>query len=329
MPGINSCRKDKNIIWPVILGILIMAVAGCNRPTVKVFTIGIVGSMLRDAPVLKGFREGMGELGYIEGKNIKYVFREVLENDEKDVDAGIKEVLAQDVDILLTLGGGVCLRGKELVKGTDTPLLFSGEPWPVEKGLVETLARPGGNITGVRCPNSILKALEWLQLITVKAKKFYAPYNPDDKISVAELPILDKTARQLGIELIFHEVHSVEEVLKAIDDLTEDFDAVFMLPSPTLNPESGEIGRAAIKRGIPTGAPLILDESVLITFSNDYFDAGKKTARMADQIHLGVKPADLPVETTEVILIVNMKTAEEIGLAIPDAVLTQAKTIIR
>jgi putative tryptophan/tyrosine transport system substrate-binding protein len=317
-----------NIILAVALSLVF--VMACNsRAPGKIFTVGIIINIQKENHTLMGFKDGMKELGYIEGKNIKYVLREVNEMNEQDIDTGIKEVLAQNIDIIVTAGRDICLQGKELTKGLDTPLLFIGEPVPVENGLVERLAHPGGNITGVRCPDITSKAMEWLHLIIPNAKKFYVPYNPKDESSVAGLASINKTADQLGIKLILQEVHSVGEVLKRIEGMNEDFDALFMISSPTLNPASGEISQAAIKHGLPTGAPLPLDASIMMVFCNDWEGASKMTARMAHQIHQGVKAADFPVETAEVKLIINIKTAEKIGLNIPDVILNQASSIIR
>jgi putative tryptophan/tyrosine transport system substrate-binding protein len=328
MAEISKYIKTNGIIWAIALALVLITAGSCQAPY-KTFMVGIAGSVQVDPRTLKGFKEGLAELGYIEGKNIKYIYREINENNERDIDDGIKAIMAQKVDIILTFGGITSLHCKELVKRTNIPLLFIGEPWPVERGLVERLSHPGGNITGVRSPDVVLKALEWLKMSIPEAKKFYVPYNPDDDISVVELAGLKQTADQLGIKLVFHEVHSIQEVLKRIEGLTEDIDAIFMMPSPTLNRAGSEISCAAIKRGMPTGSSLKFDGSILILFSNDCFQTGKMTARMAHQINMGLKPSDLPVETSEVQLTINLRTAEKIGLKISDEILSQATTIIR
>jgi len=325
----NKIFKDrkKTCIWVVILSLLLMILTGCNSRE-KIFTIGIAGHTAFTSQVLEGFREGMAESGYIEGKNIKFIYKGVLETDKQNINAEIRELLAQDIALLLAAGNEMSLQARQLVKGTDTPVIFGPTSMPVENGLVERLNHPGGNLTGIRIANNISKALEWLITIAPGAKKVYLPYNPDDTVSVAALSDLDKTASQLGIELVLHKVHSIEETITAIENLPEDVDAIFMIPSPTLNTRNIELSQAAIKRGIPMGAAIQLDDAV-VTLTNDFFDAGKKMARLAQQILHGAKPADLPVETSEVFLIINLKTAEKIGLHIPDDVLLQAKTIIR
>jgi len=325
----NKCRAIAGIVYAVGLGLILAEFAGCKARE-KIFTIGIVSEVSLNAEVLEGFKQGMIELGYIEGKNLMYINKSVKMLDKQDIEAGIKEVLSQDIDILLTLGRSVPIGAKELVKGTDMPVLFCGDAWPVEDGLVESLIHPGGNIVGVRAAESLPKALEWLVKIVPGAIKIWVPYNPDDNVSVSDIRHLEKAASPLGVEFVLHETRSVEEAVAAIGDLPKDIDAIFLVPSPTLNPGSEKLSQAAISRGIPVGASIRLDESILITLTSDFIDAGKKAARLAQRIHEdGIKPADLPVETSEVRLIINVKTAEEIGIVIPDNILGQATTIIR
>jgi len=328
MYEIIKYRKKTGIIWLIVLSMLVMTFTGCKARD-KIFTVGIVSHVSSKAPILEGFKKGMAEMGYIEGENIKYIFKGVLEADEQGMDGGIKELLSQDIDLLLTTGDAISLRAKELVKGSDMPVLFSSNTWPVEVGLVSSLIHPGGNLTGIRFADTIPKALEWLTIITPGSKKVYLPYNPNDAVSINFIPVVDKTASQLGIELILHKIYSVEEAVKGIEDLTEDVNAILMIPSTTLNTRSIELSRAAIRMRRPIGATLQVDEDVLVTFTNDYFDAGKKTARLAKQIFQGAKPADLPVETSEVFLSINLRTAEKIGIHISDDILAQATTIIR
>ena len=328
MTQIIRYRTKIGIKWAIAFSLMLIDFGGCKAPD-RIFTIGIVAEAPIDVPLLQGFKQGMAEFGYIEDENIKYIYKNVLEHDEYNIDAGIKELLAQDIDILLTIESKVSLRAKELVKSTDKPLLFSANPFPVESGLVESMSHPGGNITGVMIVDTASKTLETLTMIIPSVKKVYLPYNPNDRVSISILSKLGNTASQLGIEIDFHKIHSVEETVASIEGLPEDVGAIFMIPSPTLNPRSSELIQAGIKRGIPMGASLLLDEAVLVSLTNDFLDTGKKTARLAHQINQGVKPADLPIETADVYLIINLITAEKLGINIPDAVLAQAKTIIR
>jgi putative ABC transport system substrate-binding protein len=125
------------------------------------------------------------------------------------------------------------------------------------------------------------------------------------------------------------EVPTVEEAVAAIENLPEDIDAISRLSSPTLDPRNNELSQAAIKQGLPMAAFIPMDEAVLLYLSINMLELGKQAARLANQIRQGAKPADLPIETPEFYLSLNLKTAKAIGLDIPDEILHQANTIIR
>jgi putative tryptophan/tyrosine transport system substrate-binding protein len=321
--------KKKVIFYGIVIGLLLVALSGCNTRE-KIFTIGIVSSIEPDHPICNGFYKGMVEAGYIEGKNLKYIVKKVTENNDRNIDAAIKELLNQNnIDLLLTLGKEVDLRAKELVKGSKIPVLIGSGTNPSEIGLIKSISHPGGNLTGVQGVDCMPKALEFLKVIIPDLKKVYVPYNPDDIVSNDFLPGLNKAASNMGIELILHEIHSVEETITAIENLNTDVDAILMIPSPTLNARNNELSKAAIKRRLPMGAGLLLDKDVLVTYTNDFFNIGQKMARLAKEIFNGLKPADLPIETAEVELTINLKTAEKIGVYVPEGLLAQARIIIR
>ena len=141
--------------------------------------------------------------------------------------------------------------------------------------------------------------------------------------------MVDEFAAQLNVELVHGEVHSVEEAVAAIESLPEDIGSILRISAPSLDPRSSELSQAAIKRGLPTGSYLPLDDKLLLTLTTNLVEIGKQAARLTHQIRQGVKPADLPVETAEVYLTLNLKTAQAMGLDIPDEILRQADTVIR
>jgi len=295
----------------------------------KVFTIGVVNCVSILSGAMDGFKSGMTELGHIEGKNVKYIDDGLLQNDQKIIETEIRKLISMDVDMLLSVGYETSLEAKKLVEGTEIPVLTCFFRAPVESGLIKSFTHPGGNITGVAGADRSAKALEWLKTIIPGVKNIFIPYNPNDRISGFSISELEKTASQIGIEIDLRKVHSVEEAVAAINSLPKTVQAVFMIPSPTLNLRSRELCEAAISKGLITGASIVLDEAVMATFSDDAYGVGKQTARLAHQVMLGIKPGDIPFERSEVYLTINLKIAERIGLNIPDSVLLQAKTIIR
>lgn len=309
--------------------IITFSVAGCtDKP--DVFSIGIVTQIPKGFPAFEGFKSGMSELGYIEGKNLKYIYNEIESSDEQVIYDEIRRVIALDIDLLLTFENEATLKARDVVTGTDMPVLFIANPQPIELGLVDSLSRPGGNLTGVRIVDTTPKALEWLISIVPNAKKIYIPYDPEDDLSMMYVASLDNVADNLGVELVFDDVRSLEEVITAIQTLPDDVNAVLRIHCPIINQQGdNEIFRAAINRGIPVGASLELSGDVLMIFTSSFKGTGKQAAKLAHQIYKGMKPEDLPIEVSEVYFSINLKTAEILGIDIPENILIQAKTIIR
>jgi len=308
---------------------LLTAADRAGNASERIFVVGVVNNVAILSPVLNGFKKGMAELGYVEDENFKYIYHGPVANSHKAIDAEIRNLLSQDVDMLLAVGNDSALRAKKAVEGTDIPVLAAACSRPVEAGLIKDMRRPEGNMTGVTSAGTISKALEWMKLIIPGLKKVYVPYNPEDEVSIVSLSGLDNVASKLGINLAYHKIHSVEEAIEGIKKLSGEGNAVYIIPSPTLNPGGSELSRAAINKGIPLGASVPLDNDVLITLSSDLDVMGKQTARLAHEINQGVKPVNIPMETSEVFLTINLKTAAKIGLQIPDDVLIQARAIIR
>jgi len=311
------------VIVSLVIVSLLLTACGTFQAKPKTYTIGLASGDFH-AACLEGFKDGMAALGYVEGEKVTYISSSTTESDADK----IKNLLAQKVDMLFVGGNELAKAAKEAVAAMNTPVIFCAVSNPVGEGFVESVSHPGGNLTGVQVGAEIPKALEWLVKIA-SAHKVYYPYNPDDGVSVMFMGLLSELQSGMGIELVPGEVHSVEEAVTAIENLPEDIDAIFRAPSPTLDPRNNELSQAAIKRGLPMASGHPLDEAMLLTLPTSMLDVGKQAARMADQVFLGTKSSDLPVESGEYSLIINLKTANAIGLHIPDEILQQADTVIR
>jgi putative ABC transport system substrate-binding protein len=316
------------IIIFIITGLLLTACGG-GAQAQETYTIGVVAESPAVAPILEAFKASIAELGYVEGKDVTYIYNGPLGSNVEAIDGEIKNLLAQKVDLLLVISVLPAQQAKQAVAGTNIPIVFAPATEVVENGLVESISHPGGNLTGIQAGNEIPKALEWLVKITPNAKKIYVPYNPADEVSVGLLVIVDEFASQLKIELVPGPVNSTEEAVAAIESLPADINAIFRIPSPTLDQKNIELSQAAIKRGLPMGGFVRLDEEMLLTLAIDSAETGKQAARLVHQIRQGVKPADLPVEMAEVFLAINLKTARVIGLDIPNEILLRADEVIR
>jgi putative ABC transport system substrate-binding protein len=315
------------LVWVLMLSLLLAACGGA--PQAKTYTIGVVNYVPVLDQVLGGFKASMAELGYVEGKNVTYIYHGVTAPNSEAMGREVKSLLDQKVDLFLTMGTLPTLTAKSAVAGTDIPVVFAPVINPVEEGAVASISHPGGNVTGVQNGNTIAKALEWLHKVVPLATKIYVIYNPKDEVALTSIKPLPEAAHTLGLELVLDKVPSREEALAAIKTMPKDA-ALFLVPTPSLNPMSPVI-EAAVKRGIAVGSTGATDlqTGALITYAANFSAMGNQSARLADKIFKGTKPADLPVETAEFLLSINLKAAQAIGLDIPDAILKQAAEVVR
>jgi putative ABC transport system substrate-binding protein len=314
----------------VLVSLAVLLLSGCGGSQAQeTFTIGVVNEGEHMLETYDGFKAGMAELGYVEGENTTYVYACVAGAGPEDIDREIENLLAQDVDLLFTLGTPPTLRAKQVAGGMDIPVIFAPFVDPVGEGIVESISRPGGNMTGIQTGTHFPKALEWL-LTLAPASKVYFPYHPDDAVSVTTIDALREAASTLGVEVVAGEASTPEEVVAAIESLPEDT-VVFLVPMPSLQASLADYGKAAMEHDIAigTGHPVYMVDGVLVNFTIDQVAIGQQAARLADQALRGTAPADLPVEMADGFLVINLQTADAIGLEIPDDVLVQAKEILR
>jgi putative ABC transport system substrate-binding protein len=320
-------KQQMLVVTLFIVAGLLLAACGAAQP--ETFTIGVVNYVPNLNPVLDGLKSGMADLDYVEDENVTYLYNGPVEPTNEAVDQEIQSMIAQDVDLLVTVGSLPAVRAKQIVEGTDMPVVFAPVANLVAaQTLVDDLRQPGGNLTGVVNGNSAPKALERLVNLVPEATKVYVPYNPANQVSADMLGTISEVATEMGVEIIPGEVASIEEAVTAIESLPDDVDAIFILPSPTLAPGYPTIAEAAIEQNLPLGASVNI-QNALFNYAFDFFTAGEQAARLAGQILQGGNPAELPVEVAEFYLSINLQTAEAIGLDIPDDVLRQTDTVIR
>jgi putative ABC transport system substrate-binding protein len=323
-----SFPVSKNLLF-TFTAFFILITSGCDIFSSRSATIGIITKISGAVPAFTGFKEGMSELGYVEGFNLNYIYREISGADDQLVQQTIHELLGSKADLLITFEPELTLQCKIASKGTGMPIVFISNPFPVEMGLVDSLKAPGANLTGVRMPETSKKSLEWMKATLPHVKTVYLPYNPADAIPESELSGLENAASTLSIDLVIDEVASLEETISTIENRKNDFDSVFRIPSRSMIQHSAIITQAALDCGIPTCSSLLSDADVLMTFSGDFVHAGKLAARLSNQILSGISPSDLPIKTADSVLTINLQSAEKIGATISDEVLSQAQEIIR
>jgi putative ABC transport system substrate-binding protein len=315
-------------VWIVVLSLPLTA---CGRTrSQEIYTIGVVNLSPLQEVTLEGFKEGMAELGYIEDENVIYLYEGATKTID-GLDSVAQDLVEADVDLILSITTPATQAAQRATAGTDIPVVFVPVTDPVGTGLVDSLRHPGGNITGVTFGVQEARRLEWLIQVVPTIERVYIPYNPEDRGAVLALETASEAAATLGVEIVTHEASTPEQVAAAFENIPDDIDAIFFLPDSLVNARKDAWIERAINLELPTSGPNLaaVEDGHLTTYGIDLAAAARQeAARLADQILQGMKPADLPVETAEFYSAINLKTAEDIGVDIPDEVLLQADIIV-
>ncbi|MBT3185537.1 MAG: ABC transporter substrate-binding protein [Nitrospina sp.] len=329
----NTANSNKIACCLISIGLVLLSVAlvGCDNKKNRTYTVGIMNSVPGLDRNLPGFKEGMTELGYIEGKNIRYIYNGPTTDTSKLSAAG-QALVAEKVDLILSITTPATLAAKQATSDSGLPVVFSTVNDPVGAGIVDSTQHPGGNITGVSFGIQEARRLEWLIKIAPKIRRIYVPYNAEDKSPVLALKMARNAAVKLGVELITREFHDNETLNDAVLNIPADVDAVFCLPDSLMARRLVDMVTIATGRNLPTSVPNINNVKrfpVLCSFGNNHYSDARQAARLADQILKGTPPANLPVEISEFYLVLNLKVAKSIGLTIPDEILRQADILVR
>ncbi len=327
----NSQRKSRKI-WALLTLVIVITLilSGCGGTQAKTYTIGVVNLSATLDSTLDGFKASLAEAGYVEGQNVTFLYDGAVAsaNDLDPIFQGLKE---KKVDLIFSIGTAATVQAMKTLEGTDIPVVFGPVVDPVGSGIVADLLKPGGNFTGVQLGNSTPKRLEWLLAMAPNIRRMYVVHNPDDRSSVSALTGLTKAAATFNVELEVREARTPEEISAAFGTIPADVEAIFILPATTITAHADEYVKAANEHKLPLSVPTIptVKAGALMAFGQDNVPLGRQAGRLAAQILGGAKPADLPVETADYFLAINLQTAKAIGLDIPDEIIRQADTVIR
>ena len=304
----------------------------------KVPQIGILTPVPVSARVnvFEAFRKGLRELGYIEGKNIAIEIRSA-EGKQERFPALAAGLVRLKVDIIVVAGGARWVR--PAMNATKTiPIVMTGLGLdPVEAGVVESLARPGGNVTGITNLTRELggKRLELLREAVPKLARVAVLYDPGTLASVPELKeVLPVAARALGLTVQSWEVRDADGLEKVFAALNKQRpDGLYVMGgSPRMTADQKRTVGFALKSRLPSAYSRRepVDAGGLMYYGADLADSYRRVAYYVDRILKGAKPAELPVEQpTKFELVINLKTAKQIGVTIPPDVLVRANRLIK
>jgi|SRR6516162_6020923 putative ABC transport system substrate-binding protein len=297
----------------------------------KVFRVGIptIGVNPRSAPFFTAFEQRLRELGWVDGQNIVAEYRQAQNTDQ--VPALVAELVREKVDLLFAAGTDLIMKAEFEASGAIPIVMLALNYDPVERGYVKSLAHPGSNVTGIfaRNPEVGAKQLELLKQALPNATRVGVLW---DSFSAEQLPAIEATATRLNVGLEMVEARPPYDLEAAFTRLRERrVSALLVVGSPIVYREREPIAQLALRYGLPSGGSIAGSEvGNLIGFGFDLNKMFRRAAEYVDKILKGAKPSDLPVEQpTEFKLVVNLKTAKELGVTVPQSLLVRADEVIR
>jgi putative ABC transport system substrate-binding protein len=329
---VNRGRTRAALIAAVALGLLAAPHATPAQQPAKIPRVGLLRPGAPPDPDVDAFRRGLRDLGYIEGQTIAIESRWAEGRPER-LPLLVAELVQLNVDVIVTQGE-VMTRSVKEATGT-IPIVMAASGDPVGAGLVASLARPGGNVTGLSAvaPDLIAKQLQLLKEAAPKVSRMAILYNPTILAMVLSVKEAQGAARTLGLTVQPLEVRSPDDLGPAFDAMTRKrAQALFLFGDPFTITHQRQILDFAAKRRLPAISQFrdFADGGALMTYGPDRLDMFRRAATYVDKILKGAKPADLPVEQpTRFALVINMKTAKVLALTIPPSVLVRADQVIQ
>jgi len=324
----------REFIGTLAVFLLVVPLASEAQAPAKVHRIGFLTSRSpTDSPhLLEAFRQGLRELGYVEGQNIAIEYR-FAEGRPERLPALAAELVRLKVDVIVTAAPPAHLAAKQAT--STIPIVFVVTGDPVAEGLVASLARPGGNITGLSsiAPEVVGKQLELLKEVTPRVSRVAVLQNPSNHVHPAMLRQAEGAARALGVQLHTVQARTPPEIDAAFEAMrSQRAGGVLVLRDLLFLAQRTQIAALAAKSRLPAvyGNKEVAEAGGLMAYGANTPQMYRRAATYVDKILKGAKPADLPVEQpTKFELVINLKTAKALGLTIPPSLLQRADEVIQ
>jgi putative ABC transport system substrate-binding protein len=298
----------------------------------KVFRIGYLSSTSSERQKSRraAFQQGLRELNYVVGKNIIIEYRYADQKYERLPEL-VGELIRLNVDVVVAAGAPAAHAAKSATK-TIPIVTQSGDP--VGTGLVASLARPGGNITGLSdfTVGVVTKRLELLKEVVPSVSRVAVLWNPTNPTNLVTLKETQTVAPAVGVTLLPLEVKGADDIDRAFTVIRKERPGALIVFGGVLTTHARRIVELAVKSRLPAiyAAPEDVDAGGLMSYGTNFDDLFRRAAVYVDKILKGAKPAELPVEQpTKFELIINLKAAKQIGLTIPPNVLARADRVIK
>ena len=322
------------LTWLVAVALLL---SGCGQAKSKVYHVGILSGLGFIADATDGFKEGMAELGYVEGENIVYDVQ-ATDFDMTAYHNILQKFVDNKVDLIVTFPTEATMEAKTVTQGTAIPVVFTYAL--IEgMGIVDSVREPGGNITGVRYPGPdfAVRRFEVLRELVPDAKRIWLPYQRGYPIVPPQLEALRPVAQAAGVTLIEFPADNAAELQAelqaraASDDI--GIDAIMFLVEPlAVTPDNyAVIAQFAYEHKIPFGGAYIPAGDLTDLFGVDVisFQSGKDVAPLADKVLKGTPAGTIPVASADPFLNINYQVAQQFGLTVPEGLLKLADAVHR
>jgi putative tryptophan/tyrosine transport system substrate-binding protein len=315
-----------------LFAILFTLCSAAEAQPSKVYRIGVVlpGGPLYEA--VEGVKEGLKELGLEDGKQYALTIRDT-QGDPKVAEEVARSFEGDKVNLIYALATSVTTTVKAVT--TNVPVVFCVGSDPVTGKLVDSFAKPGGRLTGIHflVRDLTAKRLELLKEILPKATRVLTLYDPGNRVAVEAAKSAREEAKRLGLKFVERQVSSIEEFKQVLQALKiGDADAYFYLPDAMVSSQAQVIVDTAKAKKLPTmfQEQSLITKGGLASYGQNYHAIGRAAAKYVQRVLTGTHPRDLRIETIEdVELVINLKTAKELGLNIPSALLARASKVIK
>jgi len=327
---LQTIRKPSLAIALIGLFLTLSFPAQAQQP--KPYRVGVIQPAAPFGAIVEGLRDGLKELGYEDGKQVRLEIRDT-KGDLNAVKEAAQTFERDKVNLIYVVATSAAVAVKEST--SDTPIVFAVAGDPTSNGLIQSFAKPGGRLTGVYYLTVDLtpKRLEVLKEILPKLRRVLAFYNPKNPISIEAAKLGRDAAQQMNIQFIERQVTSVDELRSVLQKLKPgETDAYFYVSDAMIMDNAQTIIHTTLEKKLPT---MFQEQSLvaaggLASYGQNFREVGRMSAKYVQKVLAGTRPQDLRVETADKFeMAINLKTANQIGLTIPPTVLARADKVIR
>jgi putative ABC transport system substrate-binding protein len=324
---------DRRLMLATLASALVTPLVVVAQTPRSIYRIGVleVVQVAANAANLGAFRQGLRELGYVEGQNVVIEYRSADGRAERFPDLA-NELVRLQVDVIVTRGTPAVMAAKAATARIPIVMASSGDP--LGTGIVTSLARPGGNITGISALATDVqgKQLELLKEMVPKVTRVAFLFNMSNPVLLAQWKEAEPAARSVGLQPQLLDVRAVHDLEPAFNAAVKQRAGAMIVGVDSLSQANrGRIIEALASRRLPgiTREREFVDAGGLMSYGIHYADSYRRAAAYVDKIFKGAKPADLPIEQpTKVELVINLKTAKALGLTIPPSLLARADQVL-